>query len=105
MDEPTKGLDPFFKATLSEIFGRLKAQGVTIFMVTHDLDFCGEYADRCAMFFDGQVVTSDPPKKFFGGNSFYKTVANRMARHLFREAVTYKDVVKLCGRNMMKKSS
>ncbi len=64
LDEPTKGLDPFFKATLSEIFGRLKAQGVTIFMVTHDLEFCGEYADRCAMFFDGQVVTSDPPKNF-----------------------------------------
>ena len=51
-------------------------------MVSHDVEFCARYADRCAMFFDGGVGTQGPPREFFSGNSFYTTVANRMARSL-----------------------
>lgn len=100
LDEPTKGLDPFFKAVLAEILGQLKTQGVTVLMVTHDIEFCAEYADRCAMMFDGDVVSVDTPRAFFSGNSFYTTSANRMSRELFENAVTCSDVVKLCKENM-----
>ena len=57
LDEPTKGLDPYFKQTLAGIFKRLCQQGITILMVTHDMEFCAEYADRCALFFDGEIVS------------------------------------------------
>ena len=73
LDEPTKGLDPFFKITLAGILKKLTQSGVTIFMVSHDVEFCAEYADRCAMFFDGDVVSEGTPKEFFAGNSFYTT--------------------------------
>ena len=96
LDEPTKGLDGYYKSKLAEIFNRLKEQGITIVMVSHDIEFCASYADTCAMFFNGGIVTSCDAKEFFKGNSFYTTAANRMARTVFPEAVTAKDVIEIC---------
>lgn len=92
LDEPTKGLDPFFKITLAGVLRRLTEEGVTIFMVSHDVEFCAEYADRCAMFFDGDIVSVGSPKEFFAGNNFYTTSANRIARKWLPEAVTWEEV-------------
>lgn len=100
LDEPTKGLDSVFKEKLGELFLKLKERGVTIVMVSHDIEFCGNHADRCAMFFDGNIVTINTPKLFFSGNSFYTTASNRMSRHIFENAVTTKDVIQLCKRNL-----
>ena len=99
LDEPTKGIDSFFKETLAEILCKLKEQGVTIMMVSHDVEFCAKYADMVSMFFDGQILTTDTPRRFFGNNSFYTTAANRMSRHVFTMAVTAEDVVQLYRRN------
>lgn len=97
MDEPTKGLDAEFKQVFSEILQILLRRGVTIFMVSHDIEFCARYAHRCALFFDGSIVTEATPRAFFSGNSFYTTSANRMARTLCPEAVTAEDVIAACG--------
>ncbi len=99
LDEPTKGMDSFFKETFASILNKLKEQGITILMVSHDVEFCAKYADRVSMFFDGQVLTTDTPQKFFGGNSFYTTAANRMSKHVFTNAVTAENVVELYRRN------
>ena len=99
LDEPTKGIDSFFKETLAKILCKLKDQGVTIVMVSHDVEFCARYADLVSMFFDGQILTTDTPRRFFGANSFYTTAANRMSRHVFRNAVTAEDVVSLYQQN------
>ena len=99
LDEPTKGIDSFFKETLAEMLCKLKDQGIAILMVSHDVEFCARYADRVSMFFDGQLLTTGTPRRFFGGNSFYTTAANRMSRHLFREAVTAQDVAELYRQN------
>lgn len=96
LDEPTKGLDGFYKQKLADIFERLKGRGVTILMVSHDIEFCASYGDTCAMFFDGSIVTYQESREFFTGNSFYTTAANRMARHVFPDAVTVKDVIESC---------
>ena len=99
LDEPTKGIDSFFKETFAEILKELKAKGITIVMVSHDVEFCARYADLVSMFFDGQILTTDHPRRFFGNNSFYTTAANRMSRHVFSMAVTAEDVVALCRAN------
>ena len=99
LDEPTKGIDSFFKEKLAAILSKLKAQGITIVMVSHDVEFCAKYADMVSMFFDGQILTTDTPRRFFGNNSFYTTAANRMSRHVFSLAVTADDVVQLCRQN------
>ena len=99
LDEPTKGIDSFFKETFASILTELKKKGITIVMVSHDVEFCAKYADQVSMFFDGQVLTTDTPRRFFGANSFYTTAANRMSRHVFRNAVTAEDVVDLYKQN------
>ena len=99
LDEPTKGIDGFFKETFAEILADLKKQGITIVMVSHDVEFCARYADIVSMFFDGQVLTTDTPRRFFGANSFYTTAAHRMSRHVFEGAVTAEDVIRLYKEN------
>ena len=99
LDEPTKGIDSFFKETFAKILQQLKAKGITIIMVSHDVEFCARYADLISMFFDGQILTTDTPRRFFGNNSFYTTAANRMSRHVFCQAVTAEDVIDLYRRN------
>ncbi len=99
LDEPTKGMDSFFKETFADILNKLKNQGITILMVSHDVEFCAKYADRVSMFFDGQVLTTETPQKFFGSNSFYTTAANRMSKHVFTNAVTAENVVDLYLKN------
>ena len=98
LDEPTKGLDPFFKLTLAEIMKELTSRGMTIMMVSHDIEFCAQHTDRCAMFFDGNVVSEGGPREFFAGNSFYTTTANRMAREFLPEAVTWEEVAECIRR-------
>ena len=99
LDEPTKGLDPFFKITLAGIFRRLKEEGMTLFMVSHDVEFCAQYADRCAMFFDGEVASEGSAREFFAGNSFYTTTANRIVRQWNRSLVTWEEVASWVEQN------
>ena len=93
MDEPTKGMDAEYKEELGSILKKLQAHGMAIFMISHDVEFVAEYADTTGLFFEGNIVTSKKTRDFFAGNNFYTTAANRMARGLFPEAVTGKDVV------------
>ena len=104
LDEPTKGLDSYFKARLAGIFKKLNERGVTVLVVSHDIEFCGKYADICALFFNGRVVTTGGPNRFFSGNSFYTTTANRLSRHLFANAVTNEEVISLCRQNLQERS-
>ena len=93
LDEPTKGLDAHAKQVLRGVLQALKADGITILMVTHDVEFAAENADRCALFFDGEVLSADVPERFFAENNFYTTAANRLARSFWKNAVTCKQVV------------
>jgi len=93
MDEPTKGFDSYFKEQFAQMLDDLKIKGITIIMVSHDIEFCAKYADRCAMFFDGNIVSTDKSREFFAGKSFYTTAANRMARNIISNAVLADDIV------------
>lgn len=99
LDEPTKGMDSVYKKSFASFLIKLKEWGVTVLMVSHDIEFCAEYADRISMFFDGKILTTDAPQSFFGQNSFYTTAANRMSRHVFTNAVTAENVVELYRMN------
>ena len=100
LDEPTKGLDAEFKGVFAEILAKLLRKGVAVFMVSHDIEFCASYAHRCALFFDGSVVTESTPRSFFSGNNFYTTSANRIARVVCPDAVTPEDVIYICSGKM-----
>jgi len=99
LDEPTKGLDQYFKNKLINILKTLQQQGITIFIVTHDIEFASLVSDECAMIFDGEIISRDNPTNFFSGNHFYTTAANRISRHLYLDAITDEDVIALAKRN------
>ncbi len=93
LDEPTKGMDAEFKKEFAQILLNLKDNGVTIVMVSHDIEFCAEYSDRCALFFDGRVVSVQAPRQFFSEKTFYTTSARNMSRGVFTNAVLADDVI------------
>ena len=99
LDEPTKGMDSKFKEELAQILRQRIEEGMTIIVVSHDIEFCAQYGDRCAMIFDGNIITQGAPRQFFSGNSFYTTAANRMSRQIFNNAVIPEDVIGLIRAN------
>ena len=103
LDEPTKGMDANFKDEFADVLLDLKSNGVTILMVSHDIEFCAEYADRCALVFDGSITSIDTPREFFKGKTFYTTSANRMARTCLPDAVLAEDIILACGGNVKKR--
>ena len=96
LDEPTKGMDALSKENMGSILRELAAEGATVLMVTHDIEFCAKYSDHCMLFFDGYIVSEGSPKKFFSENSFYTTAASRMTRHLVRNIITCEEGEQLC---------
>lgn len=82
IDEPTKGLDPISKEQLANVLSTLHKEGLTIMMVTHDIEFAARYAERCAIMFDGEITVAGHPHELFKGNYFYTTAINRATRDM-----------------------
>lgn len=97
LDEPTKGLDASFKEIFAEILEKLLAKKISIFMVSHDIEFVASHAHRCGLLFDGEIVAEGSPRDFFAGNRFYTTAANRMSRGFFDDVITAEDLIVSCG--------
>lgn len=95
LDEPTKGIDPNSKILLLKL---LKESGAAIIASTHDLEFAASAADRCAMLFDGDISFAAEPKEFFKGNRYYTTSINKAFTNICDDMITYKDVLKKCGK-------
>ena len=88
LDECTKGMDSFAKKALGDVLASLKAEGRTILLVTHDLEFAAENCERCGLLFDGKIAAEDNAMRFFSHNRFYTTAAARLTRGFFSGAVT-----------------
>ncbi|MBQ8177465.1 MAG: energy-coupling factor ABC transporter ATP-binding protein [Oscillospiraceae bacterium] len=95
LDEPTKGIDADSKHRLVLILKKLKADGMTIVIVTHDTEFACACADRCAMMFRGEIVSEAVPRQFFSENNFYTTAVSRITRGFYSNAVSLDDAVRL----------
>ena len=104
LDEPTKGMDAAVKQNIIHILSELRNKGMTLVIVTHDVEFAAACADRCAMFFGGKIVSAGTPDSFFSQNSFYTTAISRMTRGFYDNAVTLSDAVELCRINGKKEA-
>ena len=96
LDEPTKGLDARNKIKFAKIIKSLKSSGVTVVMVTHDIEFCAKYADICSMLFNGEITSTGTPREFFSENSFYVTSSSKISRGIIDNAVTAEEVIYCC---------
>ena len=64
-DEPTSALDPEMIKEVLDVMRELALQGMTMIVVTHEMGFAKEVADRMIFMDDGQIVEVAPPKDFF----------------------------------------
>ena len=94
LDEPSKQLDDAYKYKLAGIIHKLTESGKAVVAVSHDIEFCADYSDRCAMMFNGRIVSCDEPKRFFCGNGIYTTSVCRMSRGIADNCVTANDVLR-----------
>lgn len=97
LDEPTKGMDMAFRKVFGGILRELARDGLCILLVSHDMDFCAEFAHRCLLVFDGVCAAQGTATEFFSQGSFYTTSASLMARRLLPEAITAEQVIEACG--------
>ncbi len=97
LDEPVKGMDVRAKNDIGQILRQLAKAGKSIILVSHDMDFCARYSDRCAMLFDGQIIGMDEPHDFFCGNHFYTTSARKLTQGLIKNCITEEDILSSFG--------
>ena len=64
-DEPTSALDPEMINEVLEVMVRLAQQGMTMIVVTHEMNFARRVADRVVFMADGQIVETGTPDEFF----------------------------------------
>lgn len=92
LDEPTKGLDGYYKSKIASIINDLKGEDVTVILVTHDQEFAAMVADRIGMLFNGEIVGEDTPRNFFTNSKYYTTSAIKVARGIVNNAVSENEI-------------
>lgn len=92
LDEPTKGMDGVCKALFGDLIRKMKEQGKTILIVSHDMEFAAEFTDFMALMFQGAVQLVADTRSFFTENQFYTTSMNRIARGVSPFIITQEDV-------------
>ena len=74
-DEPTSALDPELTGEVLRVIKELKARGRTMLVVTHEMEFAKNVADRVVFFADGVIEEEGTPEEFFGNPKSPKTSA------------------------------
>lgn len=64
-DEPTSALDPEMVGEVLNIMKELASSGMTMIIVTHEMGFAKEVANRCMFFLDGEIAEENEPEAFF----------------------------------------
>jgi polar amino acid transport system ATP-binding protein len=74
-DEPTSALDPEMIGEVLEVMRELAREGMTMVVVSHEMGFAREVADRIVMMDDGRIVEEAPPAQFFSAPTQERTRA------------------------------
>ena len=64
-DEPTSALDPELVGEVLQVMKALAAEGMTMIVVTHEMGFAKEVADRIVFMYDGSILEVGPPEEIF----------------------------------------
>ncbi len=97
LDEPTRGIDYRLKAKLGRLLFELVQNGVTVILVTHDVDFAAEYADRLVMIFDGRISCDGEKHNVLANSMFYAPQIRKLFSGINDEVFTVKEAVEWAG--------
>ncbi|MGX9356413.1 amino acid ABC transporter ATP-binding protein [Roseobacteraceae bacterium S113] len=65
-DEITSALDPMLVGEVLDVLRMLKAEGMTMVLATHEMNFAREAADKVCYLKDGKIIEQGPPEALFG---------------------------------------
>jgi ABC-type polar amino acid transport system ATPase subunit len=82
-DEPTSALDPELVGGVLDVMRRMREHGMTMLVVTHEMAFAREAADRVIVMDGGEIVEQGPPAQIFAAPQ-HKRTASFLARVLQR---------------------
>jgi ABC-type polar amino acid transport system ATPase subunit len=82
-DEPTSALDPEMIGEVLDVMRELAAEGMTMIVVSHEMGFAREVADRVVVIDEGRVLEEGPPERIFSRPAEERTRAflSRVLRH------------------------
>lgn len=95
LDEPTRGIDCVLKNELGSWLKNLNRLGMTVMMVTHDVEFAAQYASRIVLLFDGRIVSDGAPRQVLADSLFYAPQMTRLFRGFAGGVLTVKDAIDL----------
>ncbi len=79
LDEPTAGLDPASREDLLALIRNLRGAGISVVLVSHDLDEVAEVADRVCVLHEGRMLAAGTPARVFYGDSAMAPATVRVA--------------------------
>jgi energy-coupling factor transport system ATP-binding protein len=78
LDEPTRGMDYQNKRALADILKKARKQGMTIILVTHDIEFAAQVSDRVIIMFNGETVADGKSYEVLKNNLYYSPQMNKL---------------------------
>ena len=72
-DEPTSALDPEMIKEVLDVMKDLAQRDITMIVVTHEMGFAKEVADRCILFDEGHLIEENTPHEFFDNPTHDRT--------------------------------
>jgi energy-coupling factor transport system ATP-binding protein len=93
LDEPTRGLDGRLKEELGAFLAGLAGEGAGVVVVTHDVEFAAQYADRVVIMSDGKVVADGPKREVLGSSLFCCPQMARVFRGLGDAVLTVEEAL------------
>ncbi len=105
LDEPTKGLDTENKRIVAEALKKLSDKGITILLITHDVELAALLSHRIALLFDGQIASIAEPHQFFQNNYFYTTHFARMTKGIYSNVILENECIDTALKNIKNKAT
>ncbi|HHW42171.1 MAG TPA: energy-coupling factor ABC transporter ATP-binding protein [Syntrophomonadaceae bacterium] len=99
LDEPTRGIDYRLKKELGSFLAGLAEEGLTVLMVTHDMEFAAEYAGRIIMMFDGRIVSDGSKHEVLGDSLFYAPQMTRLFKDFAEGVLTVREGIEKISAN------
>jgi len=78
LDEPTRGLDPSVKQALTSFLQRRAADGCTVLVATHDVEWAARTASRVLLMADGEIYADGPPRVALSESLVFSTQINKL---------------------------
>ena len=92
LDEPTRGLDNENKENLSRILKHINESGITIILITHDMDFAASCGRNFLLLFNGELISKGSLQQAFKEGFYYTTTVHKLFTNVQKNIFNIEDV-------------